>query len=194
MRRSIISLACLFLLHTGYSQKQDSCISGVYITKEDFSHNHLSHKINTGEKGTKLEFSFPADLTLAVKIITPDTTLKFEAGSIYGFNDCGKVFRYFRGGKELNAQEDYYKVEEVGGLVIYSSAFVSDEEIFYSLSYDSPIHRITMENLKDDFKNYPDFIEAAKKLSSQPGDGLATRDEKGHFKINILYHDLVKNN
>src|SRR5262249_39894722 len=129
---------------------------------------------------------------LAVKVITADTTLKFDAGSIYGFNDCGKVFRYFQGGKELNAQEDYYKVEEINGLVIYSSAFVSDAEIFYSLDLTSPIHRLTMENLKDDFKNYPEFLEAAKKLNSQPGDGLGTRDEKGNFKINSLYHETVK--
>jgi hypothetical protein len=175
-----------------YSQSADSCVAGVYLTQEDFVNNHLSHQINTNRKGNKLDFTFPADLTLAVKLVTPDTTLKFDAGTIYGYSDCGKIFRYYHGGKELNAQEDYYQLKEAGGMIIYSSAFVSGEEIFYSLTLTSPIHRLTIENLKQDFKSYPNFIEVAKKLNQKPADGLSTKDENDKYEINILYSEKVK--
>ena len=106
MKFNILLLAALLCTSFLFSQDKDSCKAGVYLTKDDFLNNRLSHVIHTGEKGTKLDFTFPADMTLAVKLITPDTTLKFEAGTIYGYNDCGRIFRYYHGGKELNAQED----------------------------------------------------------------------------------------
>ena len=183
----------LFIVIRGHSQNADSCLSGVYVTQDDFVHNRLSHQINTGEKGNKIDFTFPADLSLAVKITTPDTTLKFEPGTIYGYNNCGKVSRYFKGGKELNAQEDYYELEEVGNLVIYSSILISDAEIFYSLDLTSPIHRLTLQNLKSDFKNYPDFLSEAKKINKKPGEGLGTRDAQGNFQINQIYEETIKN-
>ena len=189
MKFNILLLSALLCTSFLFSQDKDSCKAGVYLTKDDFLNNRLSHVIHTGEKGTKLDFTFPADMTLAVKLITPDTTLKFEAGTIYGYNDCGRIFRYYHGGKELNAQEDYYEVKEVKDLVIYSSAFVSDEETFYSRTLSDPIHRLTLQNLEDDFKSNPAFLEAVKKLNREPGEGLATKDESGHYLINKLYKE-----
>lgn len=192
MKHFLFALLLLLECRILYSQQKDSCEAGVYVAQDDFVNNRLSYKINTGVKGNKLEFTFPSDMTLAVKIITPDTTFKFAPGSIYGYNDCGKIFRYFEGGKELNAQEDYYQVEEAGGLILYSSAFVSDNETFYSKTLTSPIHRLVMENLKKDFKNHPQFIEAAKELNKKVGDGLATRDENGKYLINKIYQENIK--
>ena len=100
----------LFVL-PAHSQKTDSCFAGVFITQDDFINNHLSYKINTADKDYKLSFSFPADFTLTLKIMTPDTTLKFAPGTIYGFSECGSIYRYHPGGKELNAQEDFYIIQ-----------------------------------------------------------------------------------
>ena len=127
-------VAVLLFMLPAHSQKSDSCFAGVFITQDDFINNHLSYKINTAVKDHKLSFTFPADFTLTLKIVTPDTTFKFAPGTIYGFSECGSVYRYYPGGKELNAQEDFYKIEEAGGLIIYSSVFVSGDEIFYSTS------------------------------------------------------------
>src|SRR5215471_11025795 len=127
MKYLVFFLAVVFMGYSCYSQEKDSCYAGVYLTQDDFVHNQLSSKINTGIKGNKVDFTIPSDMTLTVKIVTPDTTLKFEPGSIYGYNDCGKIARYYAGGKELDTQEDFYKLEEVGGLVIYSSLFISDK-------------------------------------------------------------------
>src|SRR5258705_5038624 len=110
MKYLLSSLAALLITHMTYSQQPDSCYAGLYVTQDDFIHNRLSYKINTGLKGNKLDFTIPADLSLTLKLITPDTTYKFTPGTIYGYNDCGKIFRYYPEGGELNAQEDFYKV------------------------------------------------------------------------------------
>lgn len=170
------------------AQEKHSCYAGVFVTQDDFIHNHLSHKINTGAEGYKLNFSFPADLTLTVKLVTPDTVYKFAPGSIFGYDDCGNIFRYYSG-KELNVQEDFYKIEETGGIVLYSSQFVSGKEIFYSETLTSPIHRLTWRNLKDDFKDYPEFIEKVRELKKRP-DGLATRDKSGFIILKIYRENI----
>lgn len=175
----------LFVL-PAHSQKPDSCVAGVFITQDDFINNHLSYKINTADKDYKLSFTFPADFTLTLKIKTPDTTFKFAPGTIYGFSECGSVYRFYPGGKELNAQEDFYKIEEAGGLILYSSAFVSGDEIFYSTSLTSSIRRLILRNLKEDFQNYPDFIAKVEKIKNR----LADREENG-FIIIDLYEENV---
>ena len=179
-------MAVLLLILPAHSQKTDSCFAGVFITQDDFINNHLSYKINTAVKDYKLTFSFPADFTLTLKIITPDTAFKFVPGTIYGFSECGSVYRYYPGGKEWNAQEDYYKIEEAGGLIIYSSVFVSGDEIFYSTSLTSSIRRLTFRNLKEDFWNYPDFIAKVEKMKLR----IADRDDDG-FIIMDLYEEGV---
>ena len=67
----------------------------------------------------------------------------------------------------MNAQEDFYKIEEAGGLIIYSSVFVSGDEIFYSKSLTSSIRRLTLKNLKEDFGNHPDFISKVEKMKQR---------------------------
>ena len=112
-------------------QEEKPCVAGIYKTVQDFNKNRLSHKVNTAKEGTKFKFRFPADLKLTLQIVTPDTNLEFTPGSIYGYRQCGRRYRYYAGG-DLLAQADYYRVEEEKGLIIYSSAFVSGDEIFYS--------------------------------------------------------------
>jgi len=181
------SLAAFFLfILPAYSQKIDSCFAGVFITQDDFLNNRLSHKINTAAKDYKLGFTFPADFTLTLKIKTPDSTFKFVPGSIYGFSECGRVYRFYPGGKEWNAQEDFYKIEEADGLILYSSVFVSGDEIFYSTSLTSTIRRLTLKNLKEDFWNYPNFIGKVEKIKMR----LADRDENG-FLVMHLYEESV---
>lgn len=183
-------LIVIFLsIQPAYSLQTDSCLAGVFISEDDFVNNHLSYKINTAAEGHKLNFSFPADLTLTLKIITPDTTFKFAHGTIYGISECGSIYRYSPGGKDLNAQEDFYKIEEAGGLIIYSSLFISGDEIFYSTSLTSSIRRLTLENLKEDFEDYPDFIAELKKMKRQ-AESLAARDKDG-FRIMDLYTEMV---
>lgn len=187
---SCVLPAFIFTGSNIHAQKTDSCFAGVYVTQEDFIHNRISNKINPAEKGYKFSFNFPADLTLTLKITTPDSTFKFPPGSIYGYNECGKIYRFFPGGKELTAQEDFYKIEEAEkGLVIYSSVFVSNGEIFYSMELNSPIHRLILKNLERDFEPYPEFISKAKKLKGGP-DGIPARDENG-FRIMKFYREIV---
>ncbi len=179
-------VAVLLLTLPAHSQRKDSCVVGVFITQDDFINNHLAYKINTAVKDYKLSFTFPADFTLTLKIMTPDTTYKFAPGTIYGFSECGSVYRYYPGGKELNAQEDFYKIEQAGGFILYSSVFVSGDEIFYSMSLTASIRRLTLRNLKEDFWNYPDFIAKIEKMKLR----LADRDDNG-FLIMDHYEESV---
>jgi hypothetical protein len=128
-----------------YAQQKDPCFGGVFLSENDFVNNRLSYSVNTSEEGYRLSFVFPADLALSLKIVTPDTTYKFVPGSIYGFSECGNLYRYYPGGTELNAQEDFYKIEEAAGLILYSSLFVSGREIFYSTDLTSSIHRLSLK-------------------------------------------------
>jgi hypothetical protein len=184
----------LFIIHSlsFFCQKDDTCHAGIYITKEDYLKNRLSHQVNTADKGYKFSFPPPADARLTIKIETPDTTLKFKEGTLFGFAACGSIFRYSAGG-ELYAPEDFYRVEESKGLVIYRSAFTGGDEYFYSMNPTSQIHRLSIRNLEVDFKNQSQFINAVKELSKTGERGnIEKRDEKGRFIINNLYAKYVK--
>lgn len=173
-------------------EKKDTCHAGVYITESDFLNYRLSHKIRENSKGYKFGLSAPADLKLEIRIEKPDTVLKYKAGSAYGFAECGKNYRYFKG-DELDAPDDFYRVEETAGLVIYTSALVTGNEHYYSLSRTGKIRRLRIKNLEEDFKHKPEFIEAAKELNKKPEIGnLAKRDENGRFIINKIYTEKVK--
>ena len=78
------------------------------------------------------------------------------------------------------------KIEEAGGLIVYSSVFISGNEIFYSTSLTSSIRRLTLRNLKEDFWNYPYFVAKVEKMKQR----LADRDEIG-FLIMDLYEKTV---
>jgi len=178
-------LISIFFAAAADAQPSVSCYAGVFLTERDFTHNELSHIINTAEEGYKLTFAFPADFTLTLKIITPDTIFKFPPGSIYGFSECGRVYRYFKGGIELDAQRDFYEIEQAGGLILYSSAFVSGNEIFYSTNLTSQIRRLRLMNVREDFGDHPEFIAEAKKLKRK-ADGLTTRDENGFIILELF--------
>jgi hypothetical protein len=190
--RQMICVFPLFFFNAAdvIDNEKDDCVAGVFVTQQEFIKGHLSHKIDPTQKGSKLEFNFPADITLTLKIITPDSAFIFPAGSIYGYRDCEKIFRFFRGGKELNVQEDFYQIEEAEqGFVVYSSEFVSGNEIFYSMGLTSPIHRLTLRNLKRDFGKYPEFISRARKLK-RGAEGIPVRDPDG-FRIMKNYREIV---
>lgn len=170
--------------------QRESCYAGVYLNQDDFLANRLSYKIDESIKGEKLHFQLPADIKMTVKIVTPDSSVKFKPGSIYGYAECGDVYRY-SAGTEIDAQQDFYKIEEAKDLIIYSSMFISGNEIFYSRSLTSPIHRLNLKNLEVDFKDSPDFITAVKKINKDVDNGLATKDKDGIFIINKIYHEIL---
>jgi hypothetical protein len=190
MKKQCLLILLMMIATVGFAQVKVCCYGGVYLDKADFLANRLSYKINECVKGDNIRFSFPADLTLTLKISKPDSVFTFKPGTIYGYYECGNIYRYSPG-TEWNGQEDYYKIEEVKSLVIYSSVFISGAETFYSLNLTAPIHRLTMKNLETDFKDHPDFINAIKKLNKDVGDGLATRNTDGTFLINKIYGEII---
>jgi hypothetical protein len=190
MKHLVFLFTLLVFVQAVRSQSPDTCYAGVYLSYEDFTKNKLSHKINKNAEGNKLDFSVPADMTLRLKIVTNDSVLKFRPGTIYGYYDCGNTFRYSPG-SALNAQEDYYKILEKKDLIIYSSAFVSGSEIFYSRGLNSPIYRLTKKDLERDFKDHPEFLKAADKLSKETKGDLAALNPDKSFRINGIFAQTV---
>jgi hypothetical protein len=189
--RDGVLVLCLFLASAQLNgQDKKPCTAGIYNTQQDLVNNRISNKINTGDDGYKFSFQFPADLKLTIKIVTPDTTMLFKPGSVYGYHECGRAFRYYSGG-DLLAQEDYYRIEEMGGLVIYSSVFISGSELFYSRDLSSAIHRLQVNYLEKDFADHPDFIKAVKQLKKKGVDGITDHDDKGHFVVNRIYSEKI---
>jgi len=189
-----IKLIFLILLiqQSVFAQNPAPGYSGVYLTKADFIANHLSYQVNTHAPGCKLEFPPIADWALTIRIVTPESVNKFKAGSVYGYYDNGKVYRFAASG-DIYVPEDFYRIEEDKGLVIYSPEFNGGNEYYYSRTLTSPIHRLNMKNLKRDFKSQPEFINAAKSLNKKevPGD-VAKRDNEGHFIVNNIYRQTTK--
>jgi hypothetical protein len=172
------------------AQAAKNCDAGIYKTAEDLKNRRVTHKVHTGEKGYDFGFLFPADMKLTIKIVRPDTTLEFKPGTVFGYEECKRQFRYYKGG-DLLSPEDFYRVEETAGLVIYSSVHNSGSELFYSEGIEAPIRRLDYGNVEEDFKDRPDFLAAVKELKKKSNDGITDNDGKGHFAINRLYAEKI---
>jgi hypothetical protein len=191
MKRILFIVFLMLPKQLVFAQHKDTCHAGVYITKDDFINNRLSYKIDLGIKGNKFEFPAPADWIFTIKIIEAGSIHILKAGGVFGYNECGRVFRYSPGG-ELYAPEDFYRIEDDKHLVIYTSVFVGRDEFYYSVSLISPIHRLNMSNLEADFKGQPEFISAVRNMKKKEIEGdLAKRDAEGHFLINKIYDETL---
>ena len=180
------------IVQTAIAQKKDTCYAGVYLNYDDFKNNRLSFKVNADRKENSFGFG---PLAHIIKIVTPDTMVKFSMGSIYGYYDCGNVYRYSPD-VELYSPEDYYKIEEMGNeenkLTIYTSVFKGGTEYFFSTGLNMPIHRLSMSHIENDFKGlFPRFVEAVKKMKSEHEGDIAAKDSKGNLLINKLYQQYV---
>ena len=192
MKEILFILSLIFINKNIFSRTKDSCYAGVYLTQDDFLKNRLSYKINKNVKGYHFGFPAPADWKLEIKIVRPDSTIIFKQGTVYGYSECGKVFRYSAGG-ELYAPEDFYKIEEIKGLIIYTSVFNGGDEYFYSLNLTTQIHRLKIKNIEKDFKDQPQFVKAVKCLNKQGERGnIEKRDGERHFIINKIYDKMIK--
>lgn len=186
--KKLLSLVCFIaIVQMTVAQKKDTCMAGVFLTYNDFLNNKLTNKIDTKIKGNKFGFIL---FNETIKVITPKAKIKYVSGSIYGYSYCGVQFRYSPGG-ELYAPEDYYKVEQIGGIIIYSSVFWGGSEYFYSKDLSAPIHRLNINNLEKDFGDNTDFIIAVRKSKSR-SDGLSAHDKNNHFTINTIYTETIK--
>ncbi|MFY9308240.1 MAG: hypothetical protein WAQ28_04235 [Bacteroidia bacterium] len=190
MKKYTLLIYLIAHIQMAFAQKDNTCISGVYLSYTDYINNNLTHSINTKIEGNSFGF-IPFSKT--IKVVTPDSTLKFNTGSIWGYKDCTGTYRYSPD-VELLSPEDYYKIEENGGereLTIYSSVFDGGAEYFFSTGLNLPIHRLNMKHLEYDFGGlFPKFIKEAKKLNKKK-DGLSTRDKNGHFTINTIYKETI---
>ncbi len=191
MKKITLFLFLILIRQIVFAQKNEPGYAGVYLTKENFINNRISYKINTGNKGYKLEFPPIADWALEIRSVTPDSVHKFKPGTVYGYYDNGKIYRYAPDDDQY-VPEDYYKIVDDKGLIIYTSEFNGGSEHYYSVDLGSPIRRLNYKNLKEDFKTRPEFVSSIKRLNDRevPGD-MAKLDDQGNFIVNKIYRETI---
>lgn len=184
--------ACAFVclvIQMSYGQTQkklDSCYAAIYITYKEFIDHKPSIKTDTIDSNNCIKFQ---TLSKTLKMLVNGDAKLFKPGSIYGYYDCGKVFRYSPN-VELLSPEDYYKVEQLGGaapLIIYSSVFLGGNELFFSEGFSLPIHRLNINNLSKCFgEKNPDFVKQAKDMNSVKN-GLSKKELDGKYSLLSIY-------
>ena len=174
-------------MYSATAQSQDSCFVGVYLTKNNFTSNQVLNKINADKKGN----SYKLNSNGIIKIVINDTIIKYSADTIYAVNLCGAIYRYSNK-DELYAPQDFYKIEDIKGLILYTSMYWGGKEHFYSTTLTSQIHRLNINNLTTDFANNKEFLAAIKKLKNDYTNGLSSIDTENHFIINKIYNQIFK--
>ncbi len=154
-------LLVVFISIKGISQNTDCIGAGVYLTYEDFMSNKLSHTIDFNRLGHQFK-TVPK-----IKIITPDSTKfwlrnkeVFKGGSIYGYYEYGKKYRYFSYSGFWSFMGGFYLeiVKEMNGKILYRSYHStrhggSHYDYYYSNDYKSEIKSLRRSKLFKDI-NY----------------------------------------
>ncbi|WP_295220892.1 hypothetical protein [uncultured Chryseobacterium sp.] len=118
----------------------------------------------------------------------------YSNDEIWGYQKGNEIFRFYNQGIFWEDYE-YVRVLEndKSGLVIYSkkeryySSFNSREHYFYSKNLESPIKKLSLKNLKEDYQN-SDFIRQILLL-----DNLMEKDNNGNYIIDELYKNITGN-
>jgi len=111
----------------------------------------------------------------------------FSSEKIWGYRD--KDCMVYR-----NYADDFYKLEQAGGMVIYSQSLSPFGDFvftfyFFSKTLDSPIFKLTHKNLVKEFAGNKCFLEEVEKKIKWYED-YSTVDRKKHiYKIIELYND-----
>lgn len=184
-------LHCFLSLFTIYSNPKDSCLEMVKIYKnyQDFSNEKFHDKLCLDDKKNKISINYNF-ITLRLGNIRHT----YSNDEIWGYQKGNEIFRFYNQGIFWEDYE-YVRVleKDKSGLVIYSkkeryySSFNSREHYFYSKNLESPIKKLSLKNLKEDYQN-SDFIRQILLL-----DNLMEKDNNGNYIIDELYKNITGN-
>lgn len=108
---------------------------------------------------------------------------------VWGYEDCDDLYR--------NYDQEFYKVRQIGSLIIYSKAGLGFRGIafthyFFSKTLDDKIYSLSWENIKNQFKNNKCFLENIKRKIKWYQDYSSWNKQKKQFQFVIIY-DQCKN-
>lgn len=148
----IILFLALFLPFRPQCQNDSS---GIYLTGHDYKAGKLSYVLDchSAKDKIKLHDFFGKRY---IDVIIGGYRKRLYKDSIYGYSDCHhNVYRFYH-----NSEREYH-IEEDKGIVIYSSClpvppgdvkhFQFRKTYFFSVSDSSPVHPLTILNLKRAF-------------------------------------------
>jgi len=170
MLRAFILSVFIFSYISLFCQNKDTTNCIIYKSYVDYINNKPLIKSNLN-KGDKFKFVFPAgtETRLKVKIKSIDTI--FKAGSIWGFEKKGFLFRYYEPNnrKEVAGENKlYYKIIYNKEVVIYTINHFPHEIplYYYSKNLSTNIKKVKDENLSTDFSDKPKIIELIHKITN----------------------------
>lgn len=191
--RRNLGLWILFLFApTSFAQEISSTnLSGIYLTKEDFTNNRISfaHEVDSRNY-------LHIDLNNSVFLIRNELPTKFRYGECFGYHYRGSKYRAFGVRWSWVTDIGYYKIEDEGALTIYSRKghHKSPNAVFYfySLSADSPILRLNIKNLKKEFPENHELVLSLKRHRSS-----LKKRQGNHLVVNniiIAYNKIPRSN
>jgi hypothetical protein len=184
----IITLMILVSWQTAAQDDRSVMASGIYLTAKDLHDNKLSWQAVTDPKNCLHE---QLDKVILVR---DGKKSKLNYGVFSGFYKDGFRYRAHGSKKKFFSSYGYYKILDESGLIIYSKRSATHKTAgrtwyYYSLSIDSPIKRLTPGNLREDFADYPVFLDFA--MTARKNGTLVT-NINNRLLINELYLKKVK--
>ncbi len=172
-----LSIAMLLISVSGFSQDNNCIGAGVYLTYDDFVINKLSNTINFNQQGSKFKFTYWYP---KIKIVTPDPTkswqrsvVKFKPGSIYGYYQYSKKYRYTEGRGFFSPYGYFEIIKEMKGLIVYKQYtrhhHISDYHYYYSIDFKSAIKPMDKKHLLADTSNFNNakFMESVSLIKNK---------------------------
>lgn len=193
MKWNLIVFSSLFTYNISLAQvSQADSKSGIYFTVSDYQSGHLHLAGDARDKTHKIKLNdfFGSD-KIKVKHYGKDYDLSKD--SIFGYRDkAGNDYRFYK------SHSDEYRIVENKSIVIYEkllpgnkqTSFKSIPEYFFSKGLTGEIQRLSINNLKNAFKDNNSLVDAIDLNFKSDGD-LAQYDAiRKEYKIN---HLLAKN-
>jgi hypothetical protein len=164
--------------------------TGIYITQADLQSNTMSLHALTDDRNCLHE------QLGTITLIRDGKKSKLSYGDLSGYYKDGFRYRAHGNKKKFFESYGYYKVLDDSGLIIYSKRSTTHKTagrlwFYYSFSIDSPIRSLTPASLREDFAEYPEFLDLA---IAAHKNGTIVTNVNDALLINTLYLTKVKSN
>ncbi len=205
--KKILSITLFLMPFFLFSQKTKlSDTAKIFLSFEDFVNRNSALIVDKSTE--KFSYAFPRGLEF-IKVVKRDSTVKdtvkkffrkkkkngqiiyrFKPGSIYGYYNNKKYFRYATS-KSWQVVDGYYKIEEMERIIIYSKNINNGRHrssslyYFYSLGLNTELKSLKWKNIESDFKEKPAIWNTIKS-NKQLNRDLETKNPDGRFLINVI--------
>ncbi|GAB3943628.1 hypothetical protein GCM10028805_10130 [Spirosoma harenae] len=156
--KSLVFVALAALPLSTFAQQNDKWApfpdNGIYQSASDFANHKLTAGFDTDQPGYRLKNE---DFQPVVKVDEPNSQeVKIAMSNLWGERLQGVDYRIVDG--------QLYRIEHSDRVMIYSKRSTltgaGENVYFFSRKLDSPIHFITLDNLKDIYYDQPEKLAA----------------------------------